>query len=252
MSKSNLIAQLMVPACLLAAGAFAQTNPPASNPPEVKRPPARGAWTITYQNEKEKEISKPPTEAEGGMVNLASVAPKIKKCDYTSNGNIGRCVTVFSNGTTVTAFVLGSIGVLENPSNPKDLVVSDFTSPWMAGGDFLRSYTGIEWVRPQFYRGVVKLGDTLCHLFVEDPPPPPPAPSTNAAGAMADPSILIRVGGRKAWIADDGRPLATKIGTVTATYSHKSADAVPDIQIPDQIRAKARAYLNSMAPTNLR
>jgi hypothetical protein len=60
------------------------------------------------------------------------------------------------------------------------------------------------------------------------------------------------LGIERLWISADGRPLAAKLGTGTATYTHKPADEVPVIEVPDRFRAKALRYIESLSPTNLR
>jgi hypothetical protein len=245
MNRRLFTALPLAAACLLPAEAAAQTGPP----PALKPPPERAAWTVRYKTEKEKEKPKPAAATDDVMVDISSAAPEIRKVEYATNGKVGRRVTYFSDRTTITAFVLDSIGVHENPADPKDIVISDFSSPWMAGGDFLRRYPGLEWVKPQFYRGVVKLDEIPCHHFVEGEAPP--ASPSGADDVMpVDPSALS-VGGREAWITGDGRPLAAKNGNVTTTFTFKPADEVPVIEIPERFRAKAQRYFESFAPKNL-
>jgi hypothetical protein len=245
MNRRLFTALPLAAACLLPAEAAAQTGPP----PALKPPPERGAWTVRYKTEKEKEKPKPAAATDDVMVDVSAAAPEIRKVEYVTNGKVARRVTYYSDRTTITAFILDSLGVEENPANPKQLVIGDFNSPWMAGGDFLRRYPGLEWVKPQFYRGVVKLDEIPCHHFVEGEARP--APPSDADDVMpVDPSEM-RLGGREAWITADGRPLATKHGNVSTTFTFKPADEVPVIEIPERFRAKVQRYLEALAPKNL-
>lgn len=247
MSKGLPITLTFVLACLPLAGALAQSKPPA-----LKPPPERGAWTVQYKNEKKPEKPKPPAANNDVMVDpsTSASAREIQKIEFATNGKVARSVTYYSDRTAITAFVLDSIGVEENPANPKDIVISDFTSPWMAGGDFLRRYPGLEWVKAQFYRGVVKLDEIPCHYFVEGEAAPAPPKAADHVMPV-DPSEM-RVGGREAWITADGRPLAAKNGNVTTTYTFKPADEVPVIEIPERFGAKVQRYMEGLAPKNLR
>lgn len=242
---------LVIALLLLPAAVSAQTTPPASSPPALRPPPNPGVWTIHYKVEKAQQKNESEAESDTVGGDPVSRTPKIKQIEFAINGKIARSIATYTDGTTRTAFVFDSIGVQENPADPKDLVINDLSSPWMAGGDFLRRYPGLEWIKPKFYRGVVKLGETDCHYFAEDAPPPPPPTSGDAQDLMI-PSADLFLGNRQAWISNDGHPLATKIGTETATYTYLPANEVPVIQIPEAFRAKATEFLNSLAPTNLR
>ena len=49
----------------------------------------------------------------------------------------------------------------------------------------------------------------------------------------------------------DGRPLAYKDRNITATFTHKPADSVPPVEVPERFLAKAKRYLDSLAPKTL-
>jgi len=245
MNRSLLTALLLAAACLAPAGGAAQTG----QPPTLQRPPERGAWTVRYENEKEPAKPKPAASTDDVMADPAAAAPEIRKVEYTTNGKVGRRVTYYSDRTTITAFILDSIGVEQNPASPKQIVVSDSAGMSFAGGDFRRRYPGLEWVKPQFYRGVVTLDEIPCHHFAEGEPPPAPPPDADDV-MVVDPSET-RSRGREAWIAGDGRPLAAKDGNVTTTFTFKAADEVPDIEVPERFRAKVLRYLESLSPQNL-
>lgn len=246
MNKNLLFALLVLP-----IGAPAQTSSPTSRPPALQPPANPSAWTVQYQDEKDESSNQrrePGAEAEARSA--ASTIPKITKIEFAIKGKVARSIATYSDGTTRTSFVFDSIGVQENPGDPTDIIINDFSSPWMTGGDFLRRYPGLEWVRPKFYRGVVQLGEVACHHFAEDAPAAP-APASDDDAMMPLPSEML-VGNREAWISMDGRPLATKQGTEIATYTYRPTGQVPTIEIPERFRAKATAFMNSLAPTNLR
>jgi len=244
-SKCLRAVLFLVPTLLIPAGSAGQTN----KPPELKPPPERAAWTVRYKDEK--EAQKPAEASDDMLADPAGDAPQIRKIEYAINGKVGRRVTYYSNRTTKTAFVLDSLGVQEHSQDPKYLVINDLTLPWMAREDFRRRYPGLEWVKPQFYRGVVTLDEISCHHFVEPPPPQPPPPSEGAENEMLVSDVEIWTGGRMAWIGLDGRPLAAKEGTITSTFVFKPADEVPVIEIPERFRAKVLRYLESLSPQNL-
>lgn len=248
MNKSLLIALLLLPVV-----SSAQTSQPAPQPPALRPPANPSAWTVQYKSEADKKPKQTADAEDGAAIESAETAPatpKIKKVEFVINGKIGRSIATYSDGTTRTAFVFGSLGVEENPSDPKDLVINDFSSPQMVGGDFMRRYPGLEWVKPKFYRGVVEFGDTQCHHFAEEVPAQS-SPSSREGEMTILPSEML-VGNREAWIAKNGRPLATRQGTETASYTYLPTNEVPVINIPDRFRAKATAFVNSLAPTNLK
>jgi hypothetical protein len=228
-------------AALFALPAAAQT-PPA--PPALRPPPERGAWTVSYKSVKP---ARQPDRAspDDVMVDASAATAEVKRRDFTVNGQIAKCVTHYTDGKTVTAYVFGLLGVMENPGDPKDLVVSDFSSPWMAGGDFRTRYPGLEWVRPQHYKGTAMLGKVLCHYFAEGKAPPP-APGKDQ-DIMPDPEDFA-IGGREAWLTADGRPLQSKDASATSTYSFKPADADAAIEVPERFKNKARRYIKALSP----
>ncbi len=59
------------------------------------------------------------------------------------------------------------------------------------------------------------------------------------------------LGIERLWMTGDGRPLAAKQGDVTTTFTFKSADEVPVIEIPERFRAKVQRHLEALAPKQL-
>ncbi|MCX6846133.1 MAG: hypothetical protein NTU84_06165 [Verrucomicrobia bacterium] len=250
MNKSLLIGLLLVPLCLLPASAFAQNSPVQSTAPKLRKPPTRGAWVITYKSDKPKEAPTPSTGSEGGvMVNTAASASadEVKSRHYTVDGKLAKCVTHYSKGKTITGYIMNMIGIRERPDDPKDLVLDHLSSPYLVGSDFRTHFVGLEWVRPENYKGVVVIGEVRCHYFAEGPPPKA-LPSTTSIFSATDFSSLPGTGNREAWVTEDGLPRQTKEGAVTATYTFKSPDAVGTIDVPDKFRAVLQAYLDSLSP----
>jgi hypothetical protein len=234
-------------AVLLVLPAAAQT-PPA--PPALRPPPERGAWTISYKNDKPKQSAAPPARSgDAFMVNPAAFAPaaEVKSRQYTINGKLAKSLTLFSDGKTLTVYIVGMFGIRERAEDPKDLVLDHLSSPFFAGSDFRTHFPGLEWVRPEKYKGVVKLGDLRCHYFAEGAPPAQPL-SNMSVFSVPNRSNLSGTGGREAWFTEDGFPRQTKEGSLTATYTFKSADDVGPIDVPERFIAEARRYIESLSP----
>ncbi|MCX6970670.1 MAG: hypothetical protein NTV93_11060 [Verrucomicrobia bacterium] len=250
MNKNLLITLLLIPACLLPAGAVAQTSQVPPKPPKLQSPPKRGAWVITYKNDKPKQSPAPPARSgDGMMVNPAAFAPaaEVKSRQYTVDGKLAKSVTLYSDGKTITGYIIDMIGVRERTDDPKDLVLDHLSSPYLAGADFRTHFPGLEWVRPENYKGVVEIGEVRYHYFAEGPAPSAP-PSTTSVFSAPDFSSLPGAGGREAWITEDGFPRQTRDGSVTATYAFKPADAIGTIDVPESFRAAVQAFLDSLSP----
>jgi len=231
--------------------------------PAIAAPAPQSAWVVSYKSDKQPE-KKAAADPTSGMVASSGNSWELKSREYTLNGKVARSVTRYTDGKTVTAFALSGIGVQENPTDTTDLIVDNFSSPWMVQGDFRRSYPGLAWILPAYYKGIVDYKGTLCHYFAEDVAPPAPTVNADVAVAakvdikpnldmsknsgMANPTKMSK-GGGEAWIAvADMRPVATKTGELTATFSHTPTDSVETITVPERFLAKAQAYLDSLNP----
>ncbi len=153
------------------------------------------------------------------------------------SGPIGKCVTHYGDGRTATAYIIDSIGVEENSRNPQDLIINDFSSPGRT--EFLKSYPALTWVRAKHYRGVVEFQGVPCHYFFEGN-----VTETEIPGSE---SSL----GREAWFGMDLRPVACKERDLLAMFVFRSSDFPVSLEIPEQVRAKVRHYLASLAPQTL-
>lgn len=231
--------------------------------PAIPAPAPQSAWVVSYKSDK-KPDQKATADPASGLVAVVTTPWEMESQKFTLNGKFARSVTRYTDGKTVTAYALGGIGVQENAMETTDLVVSNFSSPWMAQDDFRRSYPGLAWILPAHYKGIVDYKGTLCHYFAEDvaPPIPPVKADENLAltdkekadlymkqgSTMLNPTKMFKEGG-EAWIAvADMRPVATKTGELTATFSHTPTDSVETITVPERFLAKAQAYLDSLNP----
>jgi len=250
MNKNLLITLLLIPACLLPAGAVAQTSQVPPKPPKLQSPPRRGAWVITYKNDKPKQSPSPPARSgDGIMVNAAAFAPaaEVKSRQYTVDGKLAKSVTLYSDGKTIIGYIIDMIGVRESTDDPKDLVLEHLSSPYLAGADFRTHFSGLEWVRPENYKGVFEIGEVRCHYFAQGPTSSA-LPSTTSVFSVPDFSSHSGAGGREAWITEDGFPLQTRDGSITATYTFKPADAIGTIDVSERYRAAVQAFLDSLSP----
>ena len=249
MNKSLCIVLLLSAALLPAATALAQTGAPAPNPPKLRPPPARSAWAISYKSDKPQDRpAAPTTSGDGMMVKEATfVAPaEVTRRQYTIDGKLGKSVTRYSDGKTITGYIIDMIGIRERTDDPDDLVLDQLSSPYFASHDFRTHFPGLQWVRPEYYKGVAEIENVPYHYFAEGPP------STAATATKSEfdaPNLSDFSGGqgREAWITAEGFPRQTKEGHVTATYTFKPADEIDPIKVPEKFLAVVRALFDSLS-----
>lgn len=233
--------------CLLAlVGIVIISHPSVAQQPSspvLPPPPPRAAWEISYKNEQSR---KPAPQSQSALIVPSQTTAEIKSCDYTLDGELGKSVTRYNDGKSVTVYTMGSVGVGENPQDPKDLVITDFSSPWMAQGEFRKRYPGLDWVRPGIYKGVVEYRGAPCHYFVEGNAPQE-ASVAAPVEALVNPQA-IHEQGRQAWFGMDGRPVAYMDRSSTATFTFKPEDSVPSIEVPERFFSVAQRYLDSLTP----
>lgn len=229
---------------LLALPAGAQE----AKPPALQPPPTPGGWTVRYKDQAPKSRPQSAELGTGGeMVTEAAPVATIERADYTVDGNMGKCVLHYSDGGKAMAIVVNGISVQQNPFNPDDLVISNFSTFGASGTDFTREYPGLAWILPEFYKGIVELGEMTCHYFAEGEAPP--QPKRSADDVMLGPDdVTTPLGGREAWLDAAGRPVQTKEGTVIATYKFHPASQVGPIEIPAKFKAKFLAYMEGLRP----
>jgi len=227
--------------CLTLAAGMLATSPSANAQtapaPQLPPPPSHGEWVINYKRETARN---PDPKSEDGLLDPSQVTGRIEKRDYTVNGELGRCITHYSDGKTVAMYIVGRIGVEENPQDPTDLILDNFSFPLMDAEEFLKHYPGLEWVRPELYKGTVSFHDIPCHFFAEEASPLPEISATPLLNPPSDPAC-----GRQAWFGMDGRPLAYKDRDLTATFTFKAPDAVSSILLPERFRAKFQRYFEA-------
>ncbi len=229
----------------------------AQTAPTLASPPARSAWVVKYKYDSPAQKKAPATFVNGMSAPMATLS-QVKSREFTINDKIARSVTRYDDGKTVTAYILGGIGVRENPLETTDLIVDQLSSALMAQSDFRRSYPGLEWVLPSHYKGIVEYKGNPCHYFQKVPTPSPADKIAKQESedinsimssdrAMSDPTLFSQ-GEGEAWIAADGRPVAAKVGAVTSTFTHAATEAVETITPPERFVAKAQAYFDSLNP----
>ena len=251
MIRSINIVLLFGAALLATADVLAQVNVVASNPPKLRPPPTRGAWVISYKSDKPEKASAPSMESGNGMmVSAAAFAPseEVTSRQYTVDGKLAKSVTRYSGGKTVTGYIIDMVGVRERADDPDDLVLDQLSSSYFAGSDFRTHFPGLEWVRPEHYKGVVELEKVRYHYFAEGSPPPAAASSVKSIFDRPDLSDFSGGAGREALLTDEGWPRQTKEGGVIATYTFKSADAIEPISVPEKFHAVVQAFFDSLSP----
>ncbi len=241
MSLPLVIPRVVLVLALAAGGAHAQK----SGPPPLSSPPARGAWTVSY-DEKVPKKEEPSQASETGGMSVAQDASVVTKREFSVDGEKAKCVTHYSDGRKLSAFVLGSLGIVENPDKPGDLYVENYAVAYFSTSDFRRNFVGLEWVRPASYKGVVDLDGVKCHYFHETGDSPASAGGQAPAGPRN--SYLAATGGREAWLLGNGRPLQARDRGIVAKYTFQPPGEVAAIDIPARFQEKAQRYLDALNP----
>jgi len=245
----NLALVLAVP-CLVSIS-LAQTAP------KLASPLPRSAWVVEYKYDSPTSKNVPTTVAKGMEV-PAQAPAQVKSREFTLNDNVARSITRYTDGKTVTAYMLNGICVRENPLETTDLILEELSAGWMVQSNFRRSYLGVDWVTPANYKGIVEYKGAPCHYFqkVSTSSGSEPAQKNgsenmniimNSGRAMNEPSLFDQREG-EIWIAADGRPVTAKVGNVTSTFTHVRAEAVETITVPARFVAKVQAYAESLNP----
>jgi len=249
MNKSLFILLLLSAALLPAAPSLAQKSTSAPNAPKLRPPPARSAWVVTYKSDKPKERPAAPSQSgDGIMVGEAAfvASAEVTRRQYTIDGKLAKSVTRYSDGKTITGYIIDMFGIRERTDDPDDLVLDDLASPYFAASDFRTHFPGLQWVRPEYYKGVVEIENVPYHYFAEGLAPA----AATAPGSEFDPPDFFNSAGaqgREAWITGNGLPHQSREGQITATYTFKPADEIEPIKVPEKFLAVARAFFDSLS-----
>jgi hypothetical protein len=234
------------------AGMLSLCHPAAAqqpSPPTLPPPPSRAAWEVSY---KKNAPPRKPSKKDQAELVPQNVPAEIKSRDYTVNGELGRAVTRYSDGKSVTMYAIDQLVAFENPQDTNDIVIASFSALWIAQEEFRKQYPGLDWVVPSLYKGKVEINGTSYHYFAEEeaaPAAPAPGAATSETPTAPQP---ISPTGRQAWFGMDGRPASYKDRIGTATFTFKSADEIPSIEVPQRFRAVIQRYMDSLAPTTLK
>lgn len=246
MPAPRVLPRLVLVATLAACSAHAQQKSAA---PTLASPPTKGSWTITYKDktEKDKTEKKPKPLAASESMNVleSQTSAKVTKQVFSVDGERAKCVTHYSDGKTVSAIIFGSLGIIENPDDPGDLYVENYSVDYFSGGNFRNRFIGLEWVRPESYKGTVELDDVICHYFKETGNS---AASLGGTRSVTAPQNAYINGGREAWLLGNGLPVQVKDRGILQKYTFRPPGEVAAIDVPPRFLEKARRYLASMNP----
>jgi hypothetical protein len=241
--KRRLTLSMLLPL----VGALAQD----SSSPRVPTPGTEAHWTIRYTYP-----DTPPAGGAGAAEESSDPMLELRAqaSDYVVTGNIARHELTLQNGTKQTIYIVEHYKLTFDAELKKVLITDlDRVDSELPEQLFQRQFPGLEWLKPEFYNGVVNAFGQQCLYFLYRPPevvPESETPSDDVAklSDQAAQRLSRSLRSQEAWISlDTGLPIAYRNNGIVGRYAFQAKPS-SKVVLPSEYVAALKARLGKGRP----